>query len=126
MTADSTDFISGFPVDLRQRRDAWQAAYLNKDIAMLSAIETSEFFVVYYQNVEKKPDWHKNVLMIQDENDPLLVMNEAKKVRLDNINSNTCIITSFFKSATQSCLIKEMWVKQTENWQLASLALSKT
>lgn len=127
MTEISPTALQGvLPDELQQCRDQWQTAYRQRDIATLSRIETSEFFVVFYQTVEKKADWHTTVASISQEDDPLLRLNAAKKVRFDNINEHTTIITSFFKSSTESCLIKEMWVKQKDSWQIASLALSKT
>lgn len=111
---------------LTEQRQRWIAAYQAKDIATLSAIETKEFFVINYQTVEKKADWHNNVLTTNQPIDPLLMLSTALKTRHDTLTDTSHVITSYFKHSHNSTVVKEMWVYDRGAWHLASLALTKT
>ncbi|MFW2177895.1 MULTISPECIES: hypothetical protein [unclassified Moraxella] len=110
---------------LVEQRQHWFSAYQNKDIGTMSSIETSEFFVVHYQNVEKKADWHNNVQNVTEPNDVLLTIHNPNKIRHDCLGDSSCIITSYFKQPTQTILVKEMWTNQHGHWQINSLAIAK-
>lgn len=114
-------------VELRLARERWFLAYQTKDVFTLSLLETKEFFAVYYQNVEKKSQWHHNILQAnQQTQDPLKNIAQATKVRCDTLSQTSCVITSYFKGIQDSHIIKEMWVKYQDCWQIASLALTNT
>lgn len=114
---------------LQQQRLAWLTAYKNQNTNDMGVIESKDFFVVFYQNVEKKQVWHDNVINSQQENDPLLALIQSDKnikVRYDCISPMNYIITSFIKEDSQTTLIKEMWEEQNQIWQISSLVINLT
>ena len=112
-------------LEFGQEREQWFNAYCHKDISTLDPLETKDFFVVYYQNVEKKSDWHSNILSSDVEQDVLAMIHTAKKILVDCRNETCYMITSYFKIGEHSVIVKEMWSKNKANWQMSSLALTK-
>lgn len=107
----------------------WFTAYQQQDITTMADIESKDFFAVYFQNVETKADWHKNIQAICVENDSLLQLFNTKtpiKVRHDRMADTSPIITSYFKQNNQSILVKEMWQKVKNDWQISSLVINTT
>ncbi|ELA09382.1 hypothetical protein MOMA_03230 [Moraxella macacae 0408225] len=115
--------------DLSNTRMRWFTAYQQQDITTMADIESKDFFAVYFQNVETKADWHKNIQAICVENDSLLQLFNTKtpiKVRHDRMADTSPIITSYFKQNNQSILVKEMWQKVKNDWQISSLVINTT
>lgn len=114
---------------LQKQRQNWLNAYQNKAIDIMDLIESKDFFVVFYQNVEKKTVWHENVKNIWQDDDPLINLLQTDKnikIRYDCINSTSHIITSFLKGIHQTTLIKEMWEEQNQVWRINSLVINLT
>lgn len=125
---NSPNTIQLSPV-LQLQRQNWLNAYQNKSTDIMGMIETQNFFVVFYNNVEKKSDWHNNVKNFSQDNDPLLALmhsDKTIKVRYDCLSASSCIITSYIKEENQTTLIKEMWEEQNKVWQISSLVINLT
>lgn len=120
------NFLEPSPMNtkLQQKRQRWQIAYQEKDIKTMEKIETADFFVLFFQNVVKKIDWHQDIVAKDTENDPLLKLHQAEKTRHDFPDETSCVMTSFFKNDEESKLVKEFWVNHHGDWQIGSLAIT--
>ncbi|MFW2177896.1 MULTISPECIES: hypothetical protein [unclassified Moraxella] len=107
---------------LLSHRNCWLEAYAQRDVQTFNALACKDFFMVCAKEVSKKSDCQQFLATgMGHAIYPALTTAIDSKTSYDYSLNNACIITCYHKFDAELIIIKEMWLLNSDQWQISSI-----